>query len=296
MGHDAIETKATQGRTRDMTQRHVVGLCRFSYPAVGGFQRMHDSTEEREAYLYAPTRMAQRFAHFEALTLPSVAAQSDPDFSFVVLIGDSLPAPYLDRLRDITADIPQVRLFSLPPRRARRAAQHAIVAELARLGADRESIQFRLDDDDAVAVDFVERCRALADRSEALRDGVRCFGIEFPRGLTVSLSPGGVLAEELTASFWACGMAMVIRAGDDKTIMNFPHHKMHHTVPMLVEPRPEMFIRAKHDDNDSGKHYRTGELRPLTDDQRKRLKWRFALDEDRIRRIFSAAAASPGKA
>jgi len=35
----------------------VIGICRFSYPAHGGFRRMHDTLEEREAYLYHDTRM-----------------------------------------------------------------------------------------------------------------------------------------------------------------------------------------------------------------------------------------------
>jgi hypothetical protein len=29
----------------------VIGLCRFSYPASGGFQRIHETNEERRAYL-----------------------------------------------------------------------------------------------------------------------------------------------------------------------------------------------------------------------------------------------------
>ena len=35
----------------------VIGFCRFSYPAEGGFQVEHDTTEARAAYLYAPERI-----------------------------------------------------------------------------------------------------------------------------------------------------------------------------------------------------------------------------------------------
>ena len=48
----------------------VVGLCRFSYPAFGGFQLEHDTIAAREAFLYAPQRIKERFQSFEALTLP----------------------------------------------------------------------------------------------------------------------------------------------------------------------------------------------------------------------------------
>ena len=81
----------------------VIGICRFSYPALGGFKRMHDTVKEREAYLYAPARMELRFRHFECLTLPSIAAQQNPDFTFLVMIGQNMPKPYLDRLHGLTA-------------------------------------------------------------------------------------------------------------------------------------------------------------------------------------------------
>ena len=40
----------------------VIGICRFSYPALGGFKRMHETVEEREAYLYAPPGWSCGFA------------------------------------------------------------------------------------------------------------------------------------------------------------------------------------------------------------------------------------------
>ena len=69
----------------------ILGICRFSYPALGGFQIEHDSIEERCDYLYAPEQLDMRFSCFETLTLPSIRAQSDPNFTFVILIGESLP-------------------------------------------------------------------------------------------------------------------------------------------------------------------------------------------------------------
>ena len=48
----------------------VIGLCRFSYPGIGGFQIEHDSLEDRIAFLYAPERLEERFRFFECFTLP----------------------------------------------------------------------------------------------------------------------------------------------------------------------------------------------------------------------------------
>ena len=51
----------------------VIGLCRFSYPAIGGFQVDHPDIAARIAYLYGPARMEERFATFETLTLPPLS-------------------------------------------------------------------------------------------------------------------------------------------------------------------------------------------------------------------------------
>ena len=63
---------------------------------------------------------------FEAITLPCVAAQTDPDFTFLIVTRTGLPTPYLERLRGLTAAIPQCRIVQYPPRPHRRAMKNAI--------------------------------------------------------------------------------------------------------------------------------------------------------------------------
>jgi hypothetical protein len=48
----------------------VIGLCRFSYPALGGFQVLHDTTEDRMAYLWSKERLEERFRLLETVALP----------------------------------------------------------------------------------------------------------------------------------------------------------------------------------------------------------------------------------
>ena len=48
----------------------VIGICRFSWPGIGGFQVEHETLEQRIAFLYAPERMEERFRTFETVTLP----------------------------------------------------------------------------------------------------------------------------------------------------------------------------------------------------------------------------------
>ena len=125
----------------------VIGLCRFSYPAIGGFQVEHDSIEERIAFLYGEARLEERFRLFETVALPCLRAQTDPDFDLIVVIGDSLPAHHEARLRDLVAGMPQVRIEKHPP-----MPQRAVMKDIlnkARRDPDKPCLQFRYDDDDA---------------------------------------------------------------------------------------------------------------------------------------------------
>ncbi|MBC7132312.1 MAG: putative rhamnosyl transferase [Roseovarius sp.] len=270
----------------------VIGICRFSYPALGGFKRMHDTIEAREAYLYDPARMELRFRHFEALTLPSIAAQSDGDFTFLIVTGESLPAPWRERLHDITAAVPQVRILPCPPMRHRSAMQAAIKDAL---GADEtESLQFRLDDDDAVGLGFVQGLRWFARATAKMRRKWRYVAFDYNRGYSVRLSAAGIEAEEVISHFWACGLAMLFRPGDPRTVMNFGHHKLHHEMPTLINPAPPMYLRAHHDDNDTGTAQMPRGLRPIDATLRARLLRDFNVDEDRVKALFAAPLLRAG--
>lgn len=276
----------------DTRAMRVIGICRFSYPALGGFKRMHASLPERAAYLYDPARLALRFAHFEALTLPSIAAQSDGDFTFLVVVGADLPAPWRARLDDLVADVPQIRVVAMAPMRHRVAMQRAIRAAL---GTDASgSIQFRLDDDDAVATDFVARLRGVARASRALRRGMARVAVEYSRGYAVRLSARGIGAEAVQTQFWACGLAVLFPAGDAMTVMNFGHHKLHHAMPTLIDPTVAMYLRALHADNDSGAAQAPARLAPLDDRGRALFRRRFNVDEARVKALFAAPPAPAG--
>lgn len=265
----------------------ILGICRFSYPALGGFKRMHDTAAEREAYLYETKRMQLRFAHFESLVLPSVRAQTDDDFTFLIVIGQNMPEPWFSRLHDLCAPVTQIKITARKPLKHRLAMQLAIHEEL---GDDRpESFQFRLDDDDAMGVDFIELSRSIIDRTGRLRRRAPRTAIDFNTGFTATLSADGIIAEDVISSFWACGLGVHFAAGDRKTIMNFGHHKLHHEMPSIIHPSPPMYIRAKHVDNDSEAKFHPRRMKPLSSDLSRRFKERFNVDEKQVKRIFAAA-------
>jgi len=266
----------------------VIGLCRFSYPALGGFKRMHDSVEEREAYLYHPERMDLRFNHFESLTLPSIAAQKDPRFTFLIVTGPRMPKPFRDRLHDITSAVEQIKIVEMEPVKHRYAMQAAIKEEL---GEDtEESLQFRLDDDDAVGLTFVRAIRRMARQAGNLRKAWANMVFEFSKGYEATLSAEGICLRDVQIPYLACGLAALFKPGAKKTIMNYGHHKLHETMPTLIDPETPMYIRAVHDDNDSKASDRKDRPQPATPAQLDLLRARFNVDEAHVKSVFGGQA------
>ncbi|KMK68164.1 putative rhamnosyl transferase [Puniceibacterium sp. IMCC21224] len=264
----------------------VIGFCRFSYPAEGGFQVEHASLEERIAYLYAPARMQERLRHFEAICLPGLRAQTDPDFSFVILVGDSLPTVYLDALTALVADVPQARIVARPPGPHRQVCAEVINAQRYDLSAP--CLQFRHDDDDAVAVTFVARLREAAQDCAALLAQHRLVGFDWNRGWVARPDPQGLRAERNVTPYWGVAQAMAVRGGTRQTIMNFGHQKINLFMPTVTFTHEDMFVRGHNDHNDSRqkKHVTPIDLPRLDAAGETLMRDTFAIDADQVRRIF----------
>lgn len=267
----------------------VIGLCRFSYPGIGGFQVEHDTVDARQAYLYAPDRMEDRFKSFETITLPPLRAQTDPDFTFLIVIGESLPAIYRDRLMALLEDIPQAVVQSHPPRRHRKIMQEAINS--VRVFDDAPCLQFRMDDDDAVACTYVERLRAAAQDASALSRKYRHFAIDFNQGHIIRTGPDGIAATPTKAPYSTAALALVIDPETDLTVMNFAHVKVAKNMPTLTFSGTDMLLRGLNDYNDS--RQKPGEkpvmLTLLDAAGEAHFKTTYNIDVDHIRRVYSTS-------
>jgi len=138
----------------------VIGLCRFSYPALAEFQVGHETPKERIDYLYAAERLEERFALFETVALPGLRAQTDLDFDLFIVVGDQMPPAALARLEMLIADLPQALIVAQPPRPQREVMKEILNG--ARRNPSQPCLQFRFDDDDVVAVDFIARLLRIA--------------------------------------------------------------------------------------------------------------------------------------
>lgn len=104
-------------------------------------------------FLYEDARLKHRLRLFQAFNLPSILAESDTDFQYLILIGDDLPAWARDRLDDLTAAADHIKILSYPPHPHRQISAQVILDHVD--ATHGHSIQFRLDDDDAVHRTFV---------------------------------------------------------------------------------------------------------------------------------------------
>jgi len=266
----------------------IIGLCRFSYPALGGFQVEHDSIEDRITYLYATERLNERFRLFETIALPCLKHQTDPDFELIIVVGDTLPADALARLHALISDLPQARIIAQPPRPQREVMKEVLTQ--ARHHPDAPVVHFRHDDDDAVAVDYIATLRETLALSAPLLAQYRTVAFDWTKGYIAELGPKGISATEVRRNFNVAGLAMHARGGCPLTIMNFAHHKLPNFMPALSLPNPEMFVRTHSAYNDSRqKAVKPVPVTLLTPEEEETFRTRFAIDADAVRAAFSAA-------
>lgn len=262
----------------------VIGLTRFSWPGLGGFQTRHDSIAARRAALYAEDRLARRLRLFEALTLPSLRAQTDGDFTLGILIGPDLPGWARARLEAALAGLPQARLIVRPPG-PHRAVLREVMAGMRRApGA--LSAQFRMDDDDAVGRPFVARLRQVAAAQAALAEDRGCFGVDFVTGWEVQPDPAGLRAAPLQISGLGVAQALVVRPGTARAAFDFAHHKMSRFMAVVSLPDPDMFLRGLHGLNDS--QPRRPALPLLDAAGEAHLRSAFGIDVAQIRTLWQA--------
>lgn len=230
----------------------IVGLCRFSFlgkcdwaEATGNKALDADVLARRRDLLYAPARLERRFAAFERLCLPSIRAQTDRDFRFWILSSPELPVPAQERLRDLCADLPQVRLI-LSDARDTQEALRGPLTQAAEAGG-RPVIQFRVDDDDAFSRHHVARLRRHARRFEDLP----AFAISYPAGLVFGSYEGDPV------SFWrahqpyiGAGAAVRMRM-PGRCIYAINHFQLPRHFPGLTDTRGLGYVQTRWDEGDS---------------------------------------------
>lgn len=243
----------------------IVGLVRFSYPSKGGFAKTEATTEEVEDKLYDPDRLARRFAMFEALTLPTLLAQTDQDFQTIFLIGRSLPATAKERLQDLISPLKGGVVVELAPLNHYFATQRAY----GKLRDDTFShfTSFRLDDDDAMDTGYIARLRSTIAALQSVTDPSRPIVYGANRGIFLERKPEGNqffdVAEKLPLGI---GLSLTVPQDVTDNIFRRNHRHLPCYYTTFTDIDTPAFIRTVHSDNDSDPHA-SGIIRHMTDDQ-----------------------------
>ncbi|SDI26494.1 glycosyltransferase [Lutimaribacter saemankumensis] len=231
----------------------VLGLCRWNYPsAPGAFQREAlGGLEAIRAALYDPMRLALRLFFLEHVVLPPLRAQTDPDFTIVMLMGDQLPGETRDRIDTLIADVPQIKPVYAPEGQPHQDICRDVM-QSHRDPSVRAVAEIRFDDDDASAVDIVERTRDVFSRTKALFRSGGKMALDFNRGFILRTESNGVQFQPVTSRYWTPALVLFQRPQSDLSLLDFNHAQLWKRIPTITFPKVPMYLRGAHGGNDSG--------------------------------------------
>ncbi len=231
-------------------RNRIVGLVRFSYPALTGFTRQDEDIAAQIAMLHDRERLETRFRFFEALSLPSLKAQSDRGFETLILVGDGFPEWAMERLRAGIADLEGARIVQLPPMQHYPAMQAAF-GSLPDDGCSHLT-SFRLDDDDAMDIHHIARLRRMVDGMVQVVNPGTSFCIGHNRGLFLDLSGDAPIWTDVTEKLpLGVGLAMCAPVESRENIFRRNHRLLHMFFTTLTEGETHGYIRTVHAGNDS---------------------------------------------
>lgn len=228
----------------------MVGLLRFSVLTPTYYTERFEALEEIAEHLFSPQRMGLRFHLFENLCLPSLVRQSDPDFQCVVLTARSMPAQYRDRLQNLLDPLPNVHY---------RAVEPDIHYQLLKAGYNSlptgdatHRILFRLDDDDAVDLNFVKRTKRLAAVLKKMHRRDKPTIIAYNRGYYVRIQNGeNEVFDACERAPLSTGAALLAPVDYPRNPYRFNHRAFGQHFNVYSDISTPGFIRTIHEDNKS---------------------------------------------
>lgn len=267
----------------------MLGLCRFSYVGLRGYQKDHASIEARRAFLYDPARLARRWRWFTEVALPGWLTQSDPDFTLVIMTGPDLPQPYLSQLDDLAAEMPQIRLALMAPDDRHLRACRDAVAPHVDPAADVIG-HFRHDDDDAVALDYIASARRDFRAVQGIWQRERRLSLDYSRGLMMRAEGGRLTLTPRICHNMGVALTLFLDPAARETALHYNHVRLARWMPGIAITQPLMFLRSIHGDSDSG-DMGPGLPFPLSEDRIEHaLRSRFGLDLSDLREMTSGMA------
>lgn len=222
----------------------VVGLCRFSYPfkAGTGFKSPVGDL------LYSDDRLSKRLSIFENILIPSIIGQTEKDFTLGILVGSDLPGWCRNRIEMACGAVNQIKIITMEPFLPHVEACSDAIKSI-RPECDNYVAEFRIDDDDGVAIDFVENVKKILSRVPCGMFGP-VLELDFPKGYHMYVG-SNIRFKETTLSHLTCAQAWLFLAQRSQTLFNYNHFKFWMRGPSLSIPSDIMYIRGVHGFNDA---------------------------------------------
>lgn len=231
-------------------QIRIIGVMRFSVLTPTYYSERFQNLSDTAAHLFSPERMALRFHLFETLVLPSLMAQSDRDFQMVILTAQSLPSEYMARLSSAVADVPNVSLRAVGPEKHYQLIKDAYDSMHA--GDATHRLMFRLDDDDAVSLDYIRRLRKIGSGLLSLQRPDDPHVIAFNRGIYVRLQDGeNEVFDASERAPLSAGTALLAPIGYQRNPYRYNHRQLAQHYNTYSDVSTPTFIRTIHRDNKS---------------------------------------------
>lgn len=231
-----------------------IGQTRFSLFMPGSTNwRASDNTRFRSEneyleYLYSEERLEARTKLFLDFSLPQLAdAARGYDVTHLVSYSDSLPAKYQRQLEEAAAGYDFLQLDRVEA--GNKATSPVAVAKRKANSKERLFIEYRLDDDDMLAVSYFDQLSAYA-RPEFVG-----MYVSFGAGIAVVYVDGKLYdARTCRHPMVAIGLAKICgidQSGDVQAPKNIRHVIADTAAPVILDSRELSYVWTRHDSQDT---------------------------------------------
>jgi len=228
----------------------IVGLLRFSVLTPTYYSERFATLEETAAHLFSEERMELRFRLFEKLCLPSLVRQTDSDFAMVVLTAESLPEKWLERLLDLIEPLPNMQCVPVGTGRHYKLLQHGY--NTVPTNGVTHRVMFRLDDDDALDMNFIKRTRKSARALLELNGPETPFIMAHNRGFYVRSQPGeNEVFDACERAPLSTATTLVAPVGHPQNPYRYNHRNFAQHFNTYSDISVPGFVRTIHGDNKS---------------------------------------------
>ncbi len=208
---------------------HTFIVTRFSIfdPRVKSTRLSRLPVDEYKNILFSDDRLSAKFETFEKITVLSILAQTNPNFTFLIYAGVALPDRRKQLLENIVEQCTQAKLKYVESFRQMRCDYTQKISTYAG-----PYFCARLDDDDGLSPYFVELLQLYKNTNADV--------ITFSQGQLIGIENGKFKhGKQISKPFTSAGLTSI-----NKPIYSLGHHRrVKNKFNCIIDDTPEMFFQ-----------------------------------------------------